>query len=455
MKMLTARDWTTEITTQDEWTDVRSIGRFRQCARPLSADGDLAPVLDSIGDARVVVLGDSTRGTQEFCQFRIELTKRLIEEKGFSVVAWDADATSALRTQRYLAGLGSDRSASDALADFDHFPNWSLQNQYVEEFVEWLRAHNARSDRVVDLFGLDAFDLRASEQMAVERFTRLDPALGLNVRESHGRFDSFGADFHRSESHPNFGYLATCHRIVLDHLIEAHAARAVRWKELAPASIYRVLARSAARTPSLLHYDEFLRSGVSFWNHRERQLAGTLDDIRETHAKNVKIVVWLHSAQAGDARATESGDDGRVSFGQIMRQKYPEETFLLGLTTSEGSLSTAADWGEPARQRRLSPAAAQTLESLLSRTGIPRLLLRSEDVHDHPSLFQRQIGAVYRPQTESVSHYARARFSEQFDAVVHLDRTHSLDASATLRSKLGPRLPAARRVELPDLLARP
>lgn len=60
-------------------------------ALPLAEVADLDPLLDRIGDARCVLIGEATHGTHEFYAWRAALTRRLIEERGFSFVAVEGD----------------------------------------------------------------------------------------------------------------------------------------------------------------------------------------------------------------------------------------------------------------------------------------------------------------------------------------------------------------------------
>ena len=68
------------------------------------ASSDYDPLLQLIGDARYVLLDEATHGTHEFYKARAEITKRLIAEKEFNVVAWEADWPDALRASRYVRG---------------------------------------------------------------------------------------------------------------------------------------------------------------------------------------------------------------------------------------------------------------------------------------------------------------------------------------------------------------
>ena len=69
-----------------------------------------------VGDARIVLIGESSHGTHEFYEARAEITKWLIEQKGFCAVAAEADWPDAYRVNRYVHGLGDDKSADRGVA---------------------------------------------------------------------------------------------------------------------------------------------------------------------------------------------------------------------------------------------------------------------------------------------------------------------------------------------------
>src|SRR5215211_3715606 len=100
------------------------------------------PLLELIGDRRFVLLGEASHGTHEFYRARAEITRRLIEARGFTAVAVEADWPDAYRVNCYVRGRGDDRSAAEALGGFRRFPTWMWRNADVRDFVEWLRAYN-------------------------------------------------------------------------------------------------------------------------------------------------------------------------------------------------------------------------------------------------------------------------------------------------------------------------
>src|SRR5437588_3360146 len=103
-------------------------------------EGDLAgydPLLDMIGDARIVMIGEASHGTHEFYRERARITTRLIDELGFSFVAIEGDWPEASHVDRFVSG--GPGSAREALDVFTVFPTWMWGNLDMLHFVEWLR----------------------------------------------------------------------------------------------------------------------------------------------------------------------------------------------------------------------------------------------------------------------------------------------------------------------------
>ena len=69
-----------------------------------------------MSDVTTEVMVEASHGTHEFYRARAEITKRLIEEKGFNVVAVEADWPDAYRVNRYVRAIGDDRNADESLS---------------------------------------------------------------------------------------------------------------------------------------------------------------------------------------------------------------------------------------------------------------------------------------------------------------------------------------------------
>src|SRR5215211_383884 len=162
----------------------------------VGAHTDFDLLLESIGDARFVMLGEATHGTHDFYRIRAELTKRLIREKGFAAIAAEADWPDAYRINRYVRGTGADGDATDALEDFRRFPQWMWRNADILDLVGWLRAHNERvgDARKVGFYGLDVYSLHSSIEAVIGYLARKDPDAAQAARERYACFDTLSAD---------------------------------------------------------------------------------------------------------------------------------------------------------------------------------------------------------------------------------------------------------------------
>jgi erythromycin esterase-like protein len=171
---------------------------MRQRAHLLTgAAAEYDPLLERIGEARFVLLGEASHGTHEFYRERAEITKRLIAERAFTAVAVEADWPDAYRVTRYVRGVGAGQDAADALAGFKRFPTWMWRNVDVLHFLRWLRSHNdalsANAQRV-GFYGLDLYSLRASIAEVLAYLDRVDPGAARRARSRYACFDYFGED---------------------------------------------------------------------------------------------------------------------------------------------------------------------------------------------------------------------------------------------------------------------
>ncbi|HWO20104.1 MAG TPA: erythromycin esterase family protein [Kofleriaceae bacterium] len=429
---------------------------------------DLDPLIERIGDARFVLLGEATHGTHEFYRIRAELTKRLIRERGFSAIAAEADWPDAYRVNRYVRGAGTDTDAADSLGDFRRFPQWMWRNADILDLVGWLRAHNERVDKRVDarvdarvgvrggdarqvgFYGLDVYSLHSSIEAVIGYLARTDPDAAEAARARYACFDTLAADPQIYGEATALGIREDCEAEVVAQLIELQRQRAELLRAGGPLGEDELFeaeqnARVVARAEE--YYRSMYRGRVSTWNLRDTHMMDTLDalaahldrrgdrrgDLRGGgRAGASKIVVWAHNSHVGDASATQRDLRGELNIGQLCRQRHPGETFLVGFSTYQGTVTAASDWGDPAERKRVLPALPGSYEALFHRVGIPQFLLFTGDLGEaagglHEPRLQRAIGVVYRPQTERQSHYYHVQLPEQFDAVIHIDETRALE----------------------------
>jgi erythromycin esterase-like protein len=418
------------------------INAIATTAHPMEGSlKDFDPILDLVGDAQLVLIGEASHGTHEFYRRRAELTKRLILEKGFSAVTAEADWPDAYRVNRFARGIGNDTEAVEALGGFKRFPTWMWRNADVVDFIGWLREHNDKVTdpaRKVGFYGLDLYSLHASIAAVLEYLDRVDPEAAQRARFRYACFEHFGEDPQTYGYAASFGLTPDCEREVVLQLVELQRHReelVARGGLVAEDERFQAEMNARVVKDAEEYYRSMFEGRVSSWNLRDRHMADTLDALLrhlDPRLGRSKAVVWAHNSHVGDARATEMGEAGEINIGQLARQRHPGQARLIGFSTYTGTVTAASNWGAPAERKRIRPGLPASYEGLFHGVRVPSFLLTLGDLGEaagglrEPRL-QRAIGVVYLPGTERVSHYFHARLPSQFDAMMHLDETRALE----------------------------
>lgn len=404
-------------------------------AQPFSSGRDELPLaVDRVGSASVILIGEASHGTHDFYHLRSGITKHLIEHHGLSAVAVEADWPDAYRVNRYVRGRGSDADANAALSGFERFPSWMWRNTAVLSFVRWLREWNDRHPAApVGFYGLDLYSLHTSIQAVVSYLDKIDPAAARRARDRYACFDHFAGDTQAYGYAASAGITESCEDDVVKQLGELRASAGAYVETGGPAGAdeFFFAEQNARLAQNAEHYYRAMfRGRHSSWNIRDTHMADTFDALQE-HLRaggqdRPRIAVWAHNSHLGDARATEMTERGEVNLGQLLRERYPGNVHSIGFTTFDGTVTASSDWDAEAERKTVRPALDGSIESLLHDLGRPQFLL---DMHDErlgglaAPLLERAIGVIYRPLTERQSHYFHARVAEQFDTLIHVDRT--------------------------------
>ncbi|MDY6996569.1 MAG: erythromycin esterase family protein [Actinomycetota bacterium] len=417
-----------------------------RCA--VDAPGGVPPVEaleEIIGDARIVLIGESSHGTAEFYRARAQITRWLIEQKGFSAVAAEADWPDAYRVNRYVRGLGDDGSADAALRGFERFPAWMWRNTVVRDFVDWLHEHNGRQRAAggpqTGFYGLDLYSLHRSMREVVDYLETVDPAAAERAKQRYACFDHTSADDGQAYGYAAaFGAGLSCEREAIEQLVELQR-NALQYARrdglLAEDELFYAQQNAQTVRNAEGYYRAMFGTRVSSWNLRDRHMAETLEALlahldRHRGAEPARIVVWAHNSHVGDARATEVGSDGQLTLGQLVRERYGQVCRLIGLTTYTGTVTAASRWGGIAERKAVRPALNGSVEELFHETGraefvVSPMLDRDAAKPLDAVRLGRAIGVIYLPATERQSHYYHVRPGDQFDAIIHLDRTSALE----------------------------
>jgi len=404
----------------------------RRLARPLAGPADLDPLLERIGDARFVLLGEATHGTAEYYTWRAALTRRLVEEKGFSFVAVEGDWPDCYRVNRYVRGhADAGDSAREVLLAFERWPTWMWANEEVAALVEWLRGHNdgRPAARRVGFYGLDVYSLWESLYAVMSYLQKADPSALPAARRAFQCFEPFGEDEQEYARSTRFVPDA-CEGEVVD-LLRALRRKAPQYRADGREAYFHAEQNALVLKNAEAYYRAMVRGGPDSWNVRDRHMAETLDRLARFHGPRSRAVVWEHNTHVGDARFTDMADEGMVNLGQLARERHVDAgVVIVGFGSYEGRVIAGRRWDAPWESMAVPPARAGSWEDVLHRAGPEDKLLLFGGEEEGDTLLEtrdhRAVGVVYRPEYESLGNYVPTVLPRRYDAFLYLDRTEAL-----------------------------
>jgi erythromycin esterase len=413
-------------------------------ARPLRDAGDLDILVDRAAGARVVMIGEASHGTHEFYVWRDALTRRLIEELGFSFVAVEGDWPDCERVGASVTGArGDPRSALHA---YDRWPTWMWANEEVVDFACWLARLNMKSREGsaaaevgsaagarpsagltaepgpgprVGFHGLDVYSLWESLRLVLTWLRDHDPALIPVAKQAYHCLEAYGED-------PNaYAYATRIHgascedkavRLLLD----------LRGRDLAVWQNAEVVAGAEH------YYRAMMDGGPRSWNVRDRHMDATLARLLEHYGPQSKAVVWAHNTHVGDAQATDQAKFGEVTIGSLARERFGhDQVLLIGLGSHHGTVVAGRQWGAPMEVMGVPPARPGSIEDILHAEAPQQALFMVPEPQKRPDLLvdelaHRAIGVVYRPEREAWGNYVPSVIGDRYDAFLWFDETHAL-----------------------------
>jgi erythromycin esterase-like protein len=401
---------------------------------------DYDQLLDLIGDAHFVLLGEASHGTHEFYRQRALITQRLIAEKGFNAVAVEADWPDAYRINRFVRAMSEDDEAVESLGDFKRFPTWMWRNADVLDFIGWLRDFNDHArepNRKVGFYGVDLYSLFTSIEKVIDYLDKVDPEAAGRARYRYSCFENYGEDSQAYGYAATFGMSPSCEDAVVAQLADFQRRAgdyASRDGRIPPDEAFFAEQNARLVKNAERYYRSMFAGRVSSWNLRDEHMAETIEALAahiRRHGRDPKVVVWAHNSHLGDARFTEMGQQGELNVGQLMRHAHGDDAFLIGFTTYTGTVTAASEWDAPAERKRVRPGMRGSYELLFHqvRGGNFLMPLRGNSAAaalEEPRL-ERAIGVIYMPQSERVSHYFHASLPRQFDVVLHFDETRAVE----------------------------
>lgn len=397
-------------------------------------NAELDGLLERIGDARLVLLGEASHGTAEFYDMRARITRELITRKGFNIIAAEMNWPDATQVDHFIRGHG--KGPSVTYRAFSGFGSWMWSNHSLLNFFRWLKNHNDPNPAVkrIAFYGLDIYNLSGSIESVLEYLQQVDPDTA-QVASRHYHCLSPWAD--DPTAYSRFMELDKGHGCEGD-------VHAVLHNLLGNQRLYRQIdaqrffrAEQSARQVifSEYYYRTRFQDVINSWNLRDESMLRTLLSILQQHGQQSKVVVWAHNTHIGDARATDMRAKGEINLGQRVREIFREQAYLVGLGTDHGTVAAATEWGGPLEIKNVPPAHKDSYEYLFHQVEKDNFLLPLRDPLNagirqelQAARLQRGIGTTYGPEPENEMryHYYYASLPEQFDEYIWFDETRAI-----------------------------
>ena len=414
-------------------SEEKLVKRITDAAEPFGSIDtvDLVPLLERVGDARLVLLGEATHGTSEFYRMRERISRELIVKKGFRFIAIEGDWPDAARVDHYVRHLEYPPSEWTAFA---RFPTWMWRNNEVRDFVNWLREHNAatKHEARVAFHGLDLYSLYVSIRSVLNYLDQVDPEAAKVARQRYGCLTPWQGDPATYGHAALTGSYRTCEPHVVRALKELLEKR-VAYTEHDGERFFDAVQNARLVTNAERYYRIMYYGSRASWNLRDEHMFTTLKNLLAFYGTGSKAIVWAHNSHVGDSAATEMALRGEHNIGHLCRQEFGDSAYLVGFGTNSGTVAAASDWDGPMEIKKVQPALPKSYERLCHASGHPRFMLGLRNRAELTSAqglgkpqLERAIGVVYRPETERASHYFQAILPRQFDEYVWFDDTRAV-----------------------------
>lgn len=397
----------------------------------LKSASDLDPLLERLGDAHCVMLGEASHGTHEYYTWRTAITKRLIQEKGFNFIAVEGDWPDCYRLNRFIKGYADqDKTADQLLHNFHRWPTWMWANWEIDALLNWLKAFNSEqaANRRVGFYGLDVYSLWESMEALINYLKVNDPKTAELAKQAIHCFEPYNENPHeyaRAQIYMD----ASCRHEVVNLLSEIRKKSPVYDHDPEAALNTEQNAQIAVNAEE--YYSNMVGFNDNTWNLRDGHMMDTLNRIYQFYGKGSKGIIWEHNTHIGDARYTDMRRNGMYNTGQLAREQYSEQdTVLVGFGSYSGTVMAGNEWGAPMKVMNMPDARPGSWEHELHNENTNNRILifdREADIAEK-QVAHRAIGVVYNPGAERHSNYVPTVINRRYDAFIYLDHTIALHA---------------------------
>ena len=421
------------FTKDVELNETAIVESIEQSAYPLKSKADLQPLMDRIGDARIVMLGEASHGTHEYYTWRTHISKKLIKEKGFNFIAVEGDWPDCYRLNRFGKGYDAEyKSAYKVLHAFNRWPTWMWANWEIVALADWLYEYNINlpANKKVGFYGLDVYSLWESMESIMKYLKSADPSALKIAEEAYNCFEPYRNDEGSSYARASQFVPELCQNEVVDLLKEVQQKLPTYNTDYE--NVFSAEQNALVTVNAEKYYRAMIKGGPHSWNVRDRHMADTMERLLNFHGDDSKVIVWEHNTHIGDARATDMANEGMYNIGELARLEHHEKgVVLVGFGSYKGTVMAGKRWGAEMQVMPLPEAKTGSWEYLLHKSGSEDKLLVMDDFTKDDMLMENQlghraVGVVYNPAYEQYGNYVPSILPMRYDAFIYLDETKAL-----------------------------
>ncbi|MDO9187338.1 MAG: erythromycin esterase family protein [Bacteroidia bacterium] len=398
----------------------------------LNSSTDLDALIEIIGDSKYVLLGEASHGTHEYYTWRTQISKKLIEKKGFSFIAVEGDWPDCYRVNRYIKNYtDSGKSALDVLHAFNRWPTWMWANWEIVALTEWLRTHNSSlpKNRKTGFYGLDVYSLWESFDTIIKYLDKEDPKTKHTAKNALKCFEPYSAGEGQAYARATLMVPSICEDAVIDLLTQVR--KNMISYNTDPEAVMSAEQNAHVIVNAERYYRAMVKPGPESWNIRDHHMVDTLDRLIKFHGPESKAIIWEHNTHIGDARATDMVREGTVNVGQLLNEQHKDEgVFSIGFGSYTGTVVAGREWGDIMRVMNQPNAIPDSWEFLLHQLDAKnRIVFMNEEMKKQigkKEFGHRAIGVVYHPQYEHLGNYVPSLMPHRYDAFVYIDETSAL-----------------------------
>lgn len=406
-----------------------TINEFAAIAKPFESVEELDFIIEKIKDKKIVMLGESTHGTNEFYKWRLDITKTLVEDHGFNFIAVEGDWPACQAVNQFVNKADLKADPLETLKHFNRWPTWMWANYEMLTLMEWLSEYNQNSftsDFKVGFHGLDVYSLYESINAINEELEKIDPKLADKVMRYYSCFDPYLHD-EKAYVRSLYKYPEGCETQVAEALFELFK------KNVSDLDILQ----NAKIVQQAEHYYRSMMTGEDSWNIRDQHMMSTLDSLLNHYGTESKAIIWAHNTHIGDYRGTDMLFQEQVNIGGLAREKWgTEKVALIGMTTYKGSVIASNAWDGKVLVMEVPEAKSGSLEDVLHqcvpKVGSPQFAFWLDELNENDQqvlndfIGHRAIGVVYHPQHEALGNYVPTIITKRYNGMLFFDETSAL-----------------------------